>query len=85
MAIILMAIAIVILLFRVRVSVCVCFGFCGMLQSSTSPPGGNQVDGLPPAPHSVVGAISLDMGPDLSGPEGLFFYHCSKFDNSFGF
>ena len=42
-------------LLRLRVSVCVCLfigvrvqGLAGV--SSTSPPGGNQVDGLPPAP-----------------------------------
>ena len=44
--------------FRVRVSVCVCFGFCGMLQSSTSLPRGNQVDGLPRVCSNTAALLS---------------------------
>ena len=47
---------------RVSVRACACVFICVRLQglagvSSTSPPGGNQVDGLPPAPVFVQGNV----------------------------
>ena len=51
------------MLLRLRVSVCVCLFIRVRVQgladvSSTSAPGGNQVDGLPPAPVFSCSALS---------------------------
>ena len=45
--------------------------FLALKFCSTSPPGGNQVDGLPPVPHTATVAIHNRLGPRKS----LIFAH----------
>ena len=52
---------------------------------STSLPGGNQVDGLPPVPSRVQWVLAAAWSRDYLWPEHLLEEDCEKLCQSFGF